>query len=41
MLAFHMSLFQMEEASTILISMIGLVVMVDSLSYWLRKSIER
>ena len=41
MLAFHMGLFQMEEASTILISMIGLVVMVDSLSYWLRKSIER
>lgn len=41
MLAFHMSLFQMEEASTILISMFGLVVMVDSLSYWLRKSIER
>ena len=41
MLAFHMVLFQMEEASTILISMIGLVVMVDSLSYWLRKSIER
>ena len=41
MLAFRMGLFQMEEASTILISMIGLVVMVDSLSYWLRKSIER
>jgi phosphonate transport system permease protein len=41
MLAFYMGLFQMEEASTILISMIGLVVMVDSLSYWLRKSIER
>jgi phosphonate transport system permease protein len=41
MLAFHMGLFQMQETSTILLSMIGLVIMVDSLSYWLRKSIER
>lgn len=41
MLAFHMGLFQMEETSTILLSMIGLVIMVDALSYWLRKSIER
>jgi len=36
-----MGLFQMQETSTILLSMIGLVIMVDSLSYWLRKSIER
>jgi phosphonate transport system permease protein len=41
MLSFHMGLFQMQETSTILLSMIGLVIMVDSLSYWLRKSIER
>jgi phosphonate transport system permease protein len=41
MLAFHMGLFQMQETSTILLSMIGLVVMVDGLSYWIRRSLDR
>jgi phosphonate transport system permease protein len=41
MLSFHMGLFQMQETSTILLTMIILVMMVDSLSYWIRKSLER
>jgi phosphonate transport system permease protein len=41
MLSFHMGLFQMQETSTILLTMIILVMMVDGLSYWIRKSLER
>jgi len=37
MLAFHMSLFQMQDTSTILMTMIGLVLLVDSFSYFLRR----
>ncbi|MFM1827186.1 MAG: hypothetical protein RLY67_567 [Pseudomonadota bacterium] len=41
MLAFHMGLFQMNETSSILITMILLVVLVDSLSYAVRKALAR
>jgi phosphonate transport system permease protein len=40
MLAFHMSLFQMQDTSTILMTMIGLVLLVDSLSYFLRRYLD-
>lgn len=41
MLAFHMGLFHMQETSTILMAMIGLVVIVDSLSYVARRLMSR
>ena len=37
MLAFHMGLFQMQDTSTVLIAMITLVLLVDSLSYLIRR----
>jgi phosphonate transport system permease protein len=41
MLAFHMGLFQMNETSSILLAMILLVVLVDSLSYAVRRALAR
>jgi len=41
MLAFHMGLFQMRETSSILIAMMGLVALVDLLSYVLRRVLSR
>jgi len=37
MLSFHMSLFQMAETSSVLLAMLALVVLVDALSYWIRR----
>ncbi len=39
MLSFHMSLFQMAETSSVLLAMLALVVLVDTLSYWIRKAL--
>ncbi len=41
MLAFHMGLFHMNETSSILITMILLVAMVDLLSYLSRRLLQR
>lgn len=41
MLAFHMGLFQMRETSSVLIAMLGLVAMVDMLSYVTRRVLNR
>jgi phosphonate transport system permease protein len=41
MLAFHMGLFQMSETSSVLIAMIGLVALVDLLSYLSRRIMSR
>lgn len=41
MLAFHMGLFQMKETSSVLIAMIGLVALVDLLSYFSRRAMSR
>lgn len=38
MLSFHLSLFQMREACTVLLAMIGLVALVDALSAWVRRN---
>jgi phosphonate transport system permease protein len=36
MLHFHLSLFQMEQAATVVIAMLAIVAAVDALSYALR-----
>ena len=41
MLAFHMGLFQMSKTSTILLTMLALVALVDSLSYAARRWMQR
>ena len=41
MLAFHMGLFQMGETSTVLLAMLGLVALVDALSYAVRHALSR
>ena len=41
MLSYHMGLFQMSETSSILITMILLVVLVDSISYFTRRNLMR
>ncbi len=41
MLAFHMGLFQMMETSSVLIAMMGLVALVDGLSYFSRWTMQR
>ncbi len=37
MLSYHLSLFQMHAACTVLLAMIGLVALVDALSAWVRR----
>ena len=39
MLSYHLSLFQMREACTVLLAMIGLVALVDALSAWVRRNL--
>lgn len=41
MLKFHLSLFQMEAAATVIIAMLLLVALVDAISYGLRRSMMR
>lgn len=38
MLSFHLGLFQMREACTVLLAMIALVALVDALSAWVRRN---
>jgi len=38
-LSYHLGLFQMREACTVLLAMIGLVALVDALSAWLRRNL--
>ncbi|MBP8272706.1 MAG: ABC transporter permease subunit, partial [Sphaerotilus sp.] len=38
MLSYHLSLFQMREACTVLLAMIGLVALVDAGSAWVRRN---
>ena len=39
MLYFHLSLFQQAQAATVLIAMLGLVVVVDAVSAWVRREL--
>ena len=41
MLKFHLSLFQMQQAATVIIAMLALVGMVDAISFWLRRVMTR
>ena len=41
MLKYHLSLFQMERAATVILAMLLLVAMVDALSFALRRSLTR
>jgi len=41
LLAFHMGLFQMGKTATVLIAMLGLVALVDALSYLTRRAMAR
>ncbi|HEY8605809.1 MAG TPA: phosphonate ABC transporter, permease protein PhnE [Noviherbaspirillum sp.] len=41
MLKFHLSLFQMQQAATVIIAMLALVALVDALSFGLRRGLAR
>jgi phosphonate transport system permease protein len=41
MLKYHLSLFQMEQAATVIIAMLLLVAAVDAASFWLRRWMTR
>ena len=41
MLKFHLSLFQMQQAASVILAMLALVAMVDAISFWLRRLMTR
>ena len=41
MLKFHLSLFQMHQAATVIVAMLLLVATVDAMSFWLRRAMMR
>jgi phosphonate transport system permease protein len=41
MLKYHLSLFQMQDAATVIICMLLLVAMVDAISFALRRALTR
>lgn len=41
MLKYHLSLFQMHQAATVIIAMLALVGLVDAFSFWLRRATTR
>ena len=41
MLKYHLSLFQMQQAATVIIAMLLLVAVVDAVSFWLRRRMTR
>lgn len=41
MLKFHLSLFQMQQAASVILAMLVLVLMVDALSFYLRRWMTR
>ena len=41
MLKFHLSLFQMQKAATVIIAMLLLVALVDAISFWMRRVMTR
>ncbi|WP_426109666.1 phosphonate ABC transporter, permease protein PhnE [Massilia sp. PWRC2] len=40
MLKYHLSLFQMQDAATVIIAMLLLVALVDGMSFWLRRKVK-
>ena len=41
MLKYHLSLFQMERAATVVLAMLLLVALVDAISFALRRTLTR
>ena len=41
MLKYHLSLFQMQQAASVIIAMLLMVAMVDAISFWLRRMMTR
>jgi phosphonate transport system permease protein len=41
MLKYHLSLFQMQSAATVVLAMLLLVALVDAISYALRRALTR
>jgi phosphonate transport system permease protein len=41
LLKYHLSLFQMQQAATVIIAMLVMVGMVDAVSFWLRRMMTR
>ena len=41
MLKYHLSLFQMQKAATVILAMLVLVALVDATSFWLRRLMTR
>jgi phosphonate transport system permease protein len=41
MLKYHLSLFQMQDAATVIIAMLLLVALVDAISFILRRTLTR
>ena len=41
MLKYHLSLFQMQQAASVIIAMLLLVALVDAISFWLRRQLTR
>lgn len=41
MLKFHLSLFQMQQAASVIIVMLVIVALVDAISFWLRRKFTR
>jgi phosphonate transport system permease protein len=41
MLKYHLALFQMQQAATVIIAMLVLVALVDALSFALRRGMAR
>jgi phosphonate transport system permease protein len=41
MLKYHLSLFQMQSAATVVLAMLLLVALVDAISFALRRSLTR
>jgi len=37
MLKYHLSLFQMQQAATVIIAMLLMITVVDGVSFWLRR----
>ncbi len=41
MLKYHLSLFQMQQAASVIIAMLLMVALVDAISFWLRRMMTR
>ncbi|HEX7455630.1 MAG TPA: ABC transporter permease subunit [Gallionella sp.] len=41
MLKYHLSLFQMQQAASVIIAMLLMVALVDAISFWLRRQLTR